>query len=92
LHVVLGGSGVFDTVEKKDVLLGRLPLTAKLLAVVELEMPVPPVFWEVKLTTPGLSVSRRSKLRPLSGRSLICRSPTSPEMSLVVATQAGRQR
>ena len=38
---------------------GRFPDTENMLAVVELEMPIPPVFSHVKFTTPGLrSVSR----------------------------------
>ena len=60
---------------------GRLPDTAKLLPLVELETPVPPVFSQVKFTTPGFSVISSSKLRPLSGKSFTCCSPTSPEMS-----------
>ena len=60
LHVVFGGAGEFDAVEQKKILLRAIAETAKLLAVVELEMPVPPVFCEVKLTMPGFSVRSRS--------------------------------
>ena len=64
---------------------GRFPSTAKLLPLVELETPMPPVFSQVKFTTPGFSVSNSSKLRPFSGRSLTCCSPTRFDAGEVVA-------
>ncbi len=39
---------------------GRLPETANMLAVVELEIPIPPVFSHVKFTTPGFSSTSKS--------------------------------
>src|ERR1019366_405553 len=68
---------------------GRLPDTAKLLPTVELEPPMPPNFSDVKFTTPGFSVSSKSKLRPLSGNFSTCCWPTKPDMSSVLTFTAG---
>jgi hypothetical protein len=68
---------------------GRFPDTEKLFAVVELETPVPPVFSQVKLTIPGFSGRSRSKLRPLSGKFLICSWVTRPDTSDVVVLMTG---
>src|SRR3990167_1869378 len=60
----------------------------------ENQFPPPPpglpvVRYAEKLIVPGLSVIRRSKLRPLSGKSFTCCSPTSPEIEAVVVFTSG---
>ena len=60
LHIVFGGARKFHAIQQKKILLWALPETAKLFAVVEFEIPVPPVFSDVKFTIPGLSGSNRS--------------------------------
>ncbi len=68
---------------------GRLPSTTKLFPLVEFDTPVPPIFCEVKLTTPGSSVINRSKLRAFSGRSRIWSWLITPDASDVETLTSG---
>src|SRR5437870_9347949 len=59
--ILFSAAPVYSTpLSRKRFCCGRLPETAKLFPVVEFDVPVPPVFIQVKLTTPGLSGSSKS--------------------------------
>jgi hypothetical protein len=59
--MLFSAAPVYSTPFKRKIFCcGRFPVTEKLLAVLEFEIPVPPVFCEVKFTIPGFSGSSRS--------------------------------
>ena len=89
LHVIFRSARVLHAIEEKNVLLRPVARNRKIIAVRGIRNTGSAGFLHGEIDNSRIQRHEQSKLRPFSGRSFTCCSPTRPEMSAVVTLTGG---